>query len=153
MRKSEFERIVNKTFWGLETKYGFKNIETAYHRGGVAVRFRNATTEVILNYEIGALPWVTIADIKNPETDRTSLDWLLVELGEKKTPTTDEAFSPAKMDEGQLETVLKQKSDQLLRFGANLLRGDFTLLPRLQKRAEDYLAECKKFADRQNIKS
>lgn len=152
MRKSEFERIVSKTFWGLEAKHGFRKIETAYHRGGVAVRFQNSTTEVILNYEIGALPWVTIADIKNPETDRTSLDWLLVELGEKKTPTTDEAFSPAKMDEGQLEMVLKQKSDQLLSFGANLLKGDFTLLPRLQKRAEDYLAECKKFADRQNIK-
>jgi hypothetical protein len=153
MRKSEFERIVNKTFWGLESKHGFKLTDTAYHRGGVSVCFQNPTTEVIVNYEIGAFPWVTIADIKNSETNRASLDWLLVELGEKKSPTTDEAFSPAKMDESQLETVLKQKSDQLLSFGANFLKGDFVLMPKLQKRADDYLAECKRFVDRQNIKS
>src|SRR3990172_98171 len=89
MRKSEFERIVSKTFWGLEAKHGFKKIDTTYHRGGVVVRFQNPTTEVMLNYEIGASPWVTIADINNSETDRISLDWLLVELGEKKSPSTD----------------------------------------------------------------
>lgn len=150
MRKSEFERIVDKTFWGLETKHGFKKTETAYHRGGVAVCFKNASTEVILNYEIGTFPWVTIADINNPETDRASLDWLLVELGEKKSPTTDETFILAKMDESQLEAELQRKSDQLLSFGTDFLKGDFTLLPKLQKRAEDYLAECKKFAGRQN---
>jgi hypothetical protein len=153
MRKSEFERIVNKTFWGLEAIHGFKNTETAYHRGGVIVRFQNPTTEVIVNYEIGAFPWLTIANINNSETDRASLDWLLVELGEKKSPTTEEAFFRAKMDEGQLEAELQRKSDQLLSFGTDFLKGDFTLLPNLQKRAEDYLAGCKKFADRQNIKS
>jgi len=153
MRKSEFERLVDKTFWGLTNKSDFKKTETSYHTGGVTVRFRNPTTEVILNYEIGAFPWVTIADIKKPETDRISLDWLLVELGEKKSPTTDEAFFPAKMDEGRLEAELQQKSDQLLEFGTDFIKGDFTLLPKLQKRAEEYLAECKKFADRQNIKS
>ena len=73
MRKSEFERIVDKTFWGLENKHDFKKTETSYHTGGVTVRFQNPTTEVILNYEIGAFPWVTIADINNPETDRSSL--------------------------------------------------------------------------------
>lgn len=153
MRKSEFERIVDKKFWGLEAKHGFSKTETAYHRGGVTVCYQNPTTEVILNYEIGAFPWITIADINHPETHRSSLDWLLVELGEKKPPTTDEAFFTVKMDEGLLETELQKKSDQLLSFGADFLKGDFTLLPRLQKRAEDYLEDCKRFAIRQNIKS
>lgn len=153
MRKSEFERLVDKTFWGLTNKYDFKKTETAYHTGGVIVRFQNPTTEIILNYEIGAFPWVTIADINNSETDRISLDWLLVELGETNSPTTDEAFFPPKMDEGQLEVELQQKGDQLLEFGIDFMKGDFTLLPKVQKRAEDYLAECKKFANRQNIKS
>lgn len=152
MRKSEFERIVDKTFWGLENKHDFKKTETSYHTGGVTVRFQNPTTEVILNYEIGAFPWVTIADINNPETDRSSLDWLLVELGEAKSPTTDESFFPAKMDEGQLEAELQKRGDQLLKYGTDFIKGDFTLLPKLQKRAEDYLVECKRFADRQNIK-
>ena len=153
MRISEFDRIVDKTFWDLENKHDFIKIETSYYKGGVTVIYQNPTTEVILNYEIGTFPWITIADIKNPETDRVSLDWLLVELGEKKPPTPDEAFFPAKMDEGQLESELQKKCDQLLKFGVEFIKGDFTLLPDLQKRAEDYLIECKKFADRQNIKS
>ena len=147
MRKSEFEQIVNKSFRSVENKYDFKMTETTYHRGGVFVRFQNPTTEIHLNYEIGVFPWLIIADIKNPETDKASLDWLLVELGERETPTIDEAFLPAKMDEAQLEDELKKKSDQLLKFGTDLLKGDFTLLPKLIKRADDYLAECKKFAD------
>ena len=153
MRKSEFEQIVEKTFWSLEAKHGFKKGEAIYHRGGVIVRFHNATTQVDINYEIGTFPWVTIADVKNPETDKSSLDWLLVELGEKESPTIDQAFFPAKMDEGQLEGELQKKSEQLLKFGTAFMKGDFTLLPKLQKRAEDYLAECKKFAEQKKSKS
>ncbi len=148
MKKANFERLISKTFLSLETKFGFKKTQTDYHSGGVIVTFQNPTTEVILNYEIGEFPWVTIADINNPETERTSLDWLLVELGERETPTTDEAFMPLRMDDAQLEAELTKKKEQLLRFGADLLKGDFSLLPNLQKRADDYLAECKRFANR-----
>jgi hypothetical protein len=152
MRISEFDRIVDKTFWGLVNKHDFIKIETSYYKGGVNVCYQNSTTEIILNYEIGTFPWVTIADIRNPEKARISLDWLLVELGEAKSPTTDEAFFPAKMDEGQLEAELQKRGDQLLKYGTDFIKGDFTLLPKLQKRAKDYLVECKRFADRQNIK-
>ena len=153
MKKSEFERIVDKTFWDLEAKHGYKKIETTYRRGGVIVRFQNATTEVALNYDIGICPWVTVADSNNLDAGSISLDWLLVELNEKKNPTPDEAFLPSKMDEGQLETQLKEKCEQLLKFGADFLKGDFTLMPALQKRAEDYLAECKRFAEQKNSKT
>lgn len=148
MKKANFERLIAKTFLSLETKFGFKKTNTEYHSGGVIVTFQNKTTEVILNYEIGEFPWVTIADINNPETDRASLDWLLVELGEREAPTTDEAFMPIRMDDAHLEAELKKKKEQLLQFGAELLRGDFTLLPNLQERANSYLAECRKFANR-----
>lgn len=148
MKKSKFERIIKKTFLSLEAKHGFKKTKTEYHNNGVTVSFQNPTTEVILLYEIGTFPWVTIADINNPKTNRTSLDWLLVELGERESPTTDEAFLPAKMDDSQLEVELKKKSDQLLHFGTDFLKGDFTLLPTLQQRAEDYLTECKKITAR-----
>ena len=109
MKISEFERIVDKTFWGLTNKHDFIKTETSLHKRGANVSFQNPTTEVILNYEIGTFPWITIADIENPETDRVSLDWLLVELGEAKSPTTDEAFFSAKMDEGQLEEELQKR--------------------------------------------
>jgi len=148
MKKANFERLIAKTFLSLETKYGFKKTKTDYHSGGVIVTFQNPTTEVILNYEIGEYPWVTIADINNPETDRISLDWLLVELGEREAPTTDEAFMPLRMDDSHLEIELTKKKEQLLNFGTDFLKGDFSLLPNLQQRADDYLAECKKFANR-----
>ncbi|MCP4138881.1 MAG: hypothetical protein GY755_01065 [Chloroflexi bacterium] len=151
MKKANFERLIAKTFLSLETKFGFKKTNTAYHSGGVIVTFQNPSTEVIVNYEIGEYPWVTIADIKNPKTDRTSLDWLLVELGEREEPTTDEAFMPLRMDDAHLEAELEKKKVQLLKFGADLLNGDFTLLPKLQERAEDYLNECKRFAKRHNV--
>lgn len=148
MKKSEFERLVKKVFGSLENKYDFKKNETAFHTGGVSVCFQNTTTEVVLNYEIGDFPWITLADIHAPESDRVSLDWLLVELGERQPPSVDEAFLPPRMDDSQLEAELQKRCDQLLKFGVPLLQGDFSLLPRLKERADAYLAECKKFADR-----
>lgn len=152
MKKSEFERIIEKNFWGLESKYGFKKVETSFYTGGVQVRFQNATTEVTLHYEIGEPPWLSIANITAPETARASLDWLLVELGHKKPPTVDEAFLPAKLDESQVEASIQTQCELLLKYGGDLLAGDFSILPRLQKRADDYLAECKKFANKHKIK-
>ena len=148
MKKANFERLIDKTFSRLGTKFDFKKVKTNYHSGGAEVVFQNKTTEVIVNYEIGEFPWVTMADINNPKTARASLDWLLVELGERESPTTDEAFFPLRMDDTQLEDELRKKSEQLLKFGADFLRGDFSLLPNLQERAEAYLAECKRFANR-----
>ncbi|MBT3188860.1 MAG: hypothetical protein HN736_10670 [Anaerolineae bacterium] len=148
MKNANFERLIKKSFLSLETKFGFKKTKTDYHSEGVVVIYQNPTTEVVLNYEQGEFPWITIADINNPKTARASLDWLLVELGEREAPTTDDAFMPPKMDEAFLEDELQKKSDELLRFGADFLNGDFTLLPNLQERADDYLVECKKFAGR-----
>ena len=81
MKKSEFEKIVNKTFWGLETKYGFKKTETTFQPRGCLVRYQNTTTELVLNYEIGRVPWLAIADITSQEEKRSTLEWLLVEQG------------------------------------------------------------------------
>ena len=148
MKKSEFERLVEKSFSPLENKYKFKKTASDFHVNGVTVTFQNTTTEVCLNYEIGAYPWITIGDIKNPEEERASLDWLLVEIGEREAPTTDEAFFPPIMEETELDAQLKIKSKQLLEFGTEMLNGDFKALPKLKTRAENYLAECKKIADR-----
>lgn len=153
MKKSQFEKITDKTFRGLETKYGFKKIETTYQQRSCIVRFQNATTELVLTYEIGGIPWLAIADISNPEEKQTTLEWLLVEQGVEKTPTPEAAFLPTKMEESKLEAVLQSKNQQLLEFGADLLKGDFTILPKLQKRAGKYALECKRYVDIHKIKS
>ncbi len=46
MKKSKFERMVEKAFWGLEARYGFKKTETKFENRSVTVRFQNATTEI-----------------------------------------------------------------------------------------------------------
>jgi hypothetical protein len=152
MKKSEFEKIINKTFWELETRYGFKKTETTFQPRGCLVKYQNRTTELALNYEIGHTPWLAIADIASPEEKQSTLEWLLVEQGIEEPPTVDAAFMPAKMDESKLETVLQSKNQQLQEFGADLLKGDFTILPRLQKRAGKYAQDCKRYVEIHKIK-
>ncbi len=148
MKKAEFARIVDKSFAPLENKYKFKRVDVNFHKNGAVVTYQNPTTELCLNYEIGIYPWITIGDIQNPEEDRISLDWLLVELGEREPPTTDETFFPKEMEDEEFAPILQKKSTDLIRFGADMLNGDFRLLPKLKARAENYLAECEKFAER-----
>ncbi len=152
MKKSEFIRIVKKAVIPLESQYKFKKVSSSFHTGGVEVVFQNPTTELCLNYEIGTYPWITIGDIRNPKEERISLDWLLVELGEREPPTTDETFFPLEMDDEDLEVEIQKKMKELLQFGSGMLKGDFSLLPKLQTRAASYLAECRKFADRYKTK-
>ena len=148
MKKSDFARLVDKSFAPLESQYQFKRVASSFHSGGVEVTFQNPTTELCLNYEIGTYPWITIGDMQNPKEDRISLDWLLVEVGEREAPTPDETFFPLEMEDDDLESELHKKSEQLIRFGAEMLKGDFSMLPALKVRAENYLAECRKIADR-----
>ena len=148
MKKSEFTRLVETVFLPLEKKFKFKKTASDFHANGVTITFQNATTEVCLNYEIGDYPWLTIGNISNPKEDRASLDWLLVELGELEAPTTDAAFFPPEMEDDQLEPELRKKSEQLILFAEDMLNGDFSVLPKLKTRADNYLAECKKIADR-----
>ena len=152
MRKSEFINMVDRIFLALEAKYGFKQTSANFSKTDVVVTFQNATTEVVLNYEIGEMPWLTIADIADPQNRHTSLDWLLVELGQQKAPAVEEAFNTRYLENDKLEAELRRQVEALLAFGADMLNGDFTILPKLQKRADTYLAECKRFADRHKVK-
>ena len=146
MKKSEFERLVDKTFWELETRFGCKRAETKFHKHGCRVRFENTTTLVTLNYEITTLPWLVIADVKKPGQNKTTLEWLLVEKGVEDPPTPEQAFHVTKMHETQLEKTLQTISRQLLQYGGDMLNGDFSLLPKLQERAKKYEAACERYA-------
>jgi len=141
MKKSTFERIVEKAFWGLEARFGFKKAGTKFENRGVTVRFQNASTEILLNYEIGNTPWLEIADVNN-SGNKTTLGWLLVEAGVEKAPLPEQAFRPTTLNEAELEPILQTMGQQLLDHGADLLKGDFTTLPKLQDRARKYALEC-----------
>jgi hypothetical protein len=144
MKKTEFENMVDKAFWGLEAKYGFKKIATSYVDRTCTVQFKNTTTEIILNYELGNTPWLEISDASNAE-NKSTLGWLLVELGAEETPKPEQAFRPTTLSEGTLEAVLKKMGLQILDFGADLLTGNFTIMPKLQARARKYDKECQRY--------
>ena len=152
MKKSVFEGMVDKAFWDLEAKHGFKKIETKYADRSVAVRFQNSTTELLPNYEIGETPWLEIADLHNAE-NKSTLGWLMVELGVEEAPTPAQAFQPTTLEDGQLEPTLQKMGQQLREYGADLLRGDFGILPKLQERARKYDRECKRYLSIRKSKS
>ena len=144
MKKTEFEIMVDKAFWGLEAKYGFKKTETNFVGRTCIVRFRNATTEVLLNYELGNTPWLEISDTHNAE-NKSTLGWLLVELGVDPSPKPEQAFRPTTLSEGTLEPTLQKMGQQLSDLGVELLKGDFTIMPNLQARAKKYDLECRRY--------
>ena len=144
MKKSVFERMAEKAFWGLEARFGFKKIETRFENRSVTVRFQNATTEILLIYEIGNTPWLEIADVHNVG-NKSTLGWLLVEAGIDKAPLPEQAFRPATLNENALESVLQTMGQHLLDHGADLLKGDFAILPKLQDRARIYAQECDRY--------
>ena len=64
--------------------------------------------------------------------NKTTLGWLLVELGVEKAPKPEQAFRPTTLSEGTLAPVLQKMGQQILDFGSDLLKGDFSILPKLQ---------------------
>ena len=152
MKKSVFERMVEKAFSGLEARYGFKKTETNFENRSVIVRYQNLTTEIIVNYEIGTKPWLEISELKNP-ANKSTLGWLLVQEGVDKPPLPEQAFQPSTINESDLEPLLQKMGQQLLDQGTALLKGDFSQMPKLQERARKYALECDRFLSIRKSKS
>ncbi len=144
MKRTTFESLVDKAFYGLEAQYGFKKIEAKLTDHGAAIRYRNTTTELCLNYDLGNSPWLEIVDASHPE-NKSTLGWLLVERGEQRPPTVAQAFRATAPKDKEMENILQTVVQQVMDHGADLLKGDFNLLPKLQQRARQYDAECKRY--------
>ncbi|HKI53409.1 MAG TPA: hypothetical protein VJ987_04745, partial [Anaerolineales bacterium] len=133
MKKEVFERIVTKTFRGLESRYGFKKGEVVFSKQNCALQYINATTIITIHYEFGGEPWVAIADRKNAE-NKSTLGWLLVELGITKEPSPADAFKSINLSEKDFTSILERENQQLLEYGMDFINGNFSILPTLQKR-------------------
>jgi len=143
LKKSSFEYMVDNAFRGLTSKYKFKKVETKFEQRGCVVRYQNATTELALNYELGGKPWLTIGDVEKPE-NRSTLGWLLVELGVERAPSVEQAFHPVALADAELEAALQKMTADVQEHGVALLKGDFTLMPKLQARSRKYALDCKR---------
>lgn len=152
MKKSVFERMVEKAFSGLEARYGFKKTETKFENRSVIIRYQNSTTEIIVNYELGIKPWLEISELQNPK-NKSTLGWLLVQQGVDKPPLPEQAFHLSTISETELEPLLQKMGQQLLDNGAALLKGDFSQMAKLQERARKYALECDRFLSIRKSKS
>jgi hypothetical protein len=144
MKKAEFERIVTKTFRGLEARHGFKRGEAEYTKKSYSMHYLNATTDVTVNYEFGGEPWLAVTDRKNPE-NRSTLGWLLVERGITKEPVPADAFRSINLSEQDFTAILEREKQQLLEYGMEFINGDFSIMPALQKRAQKYALDCEHY--------
>jgi len=144
MKKSEFERIVTSAFRSLESKHGFKMGESVYTPKNCTIQYVNATTDVTLHYELGREPWLDISDVKNAG-NKSTLGWLLVERGVVKSPAPEAAFRSTKLPDEKLASDIEKKVQQLIEYGKDLMSGDFSLMPNLQKRAKKYALDCDRY--------
>ncbi len=85
--------------------------------------------------------------------NKSTLGWLLVEKGIDKPPLPEQAFHPTTLNEDELEPVLQTMGQQLLDHGADLLKGDFAIMPKLQDRARKYALECDRYLSIRKPKS
>jgi hypothetical protein len=144
MKKIEFERIVSKTFRGLEARHGFKKGQIEFSKHGCAMQYLNATTDITVHYEFGGEPWVAITDRANTE-NRSTLGWLLVERGVTREPTPADAFRSINLSENEFTSILERENQQLLEYGMEFIKGDFSIIPTLQKRAQKYALDCDRY--------
>lgn len=151
MKKTDFEQMVTRAFRTLESKHGFKRNETVYVKKACSVQFVNATTDITLHYEIGSEPWLSIADLQDPE-NKSTLDWLLVEKGVMKPPTPAQAFSTVQKPVSELPAMLEKKNEQLLEHARAFIKGDFSLMPALQKRAKKHALDCERYIAQHQMK-
>ena len=77
---------------------------------------------------------------------------MLVERGIEKMPTLAAAFQSTPMAERDLESVLEKKNQQLIEYGMDLINGDFSLMPALQKRAKKYALDCERYMSQHKSK-
>lgn len=144
MKKEAFERIVTKTFRVLEARHNFKKGEAVFSKQNCYMQYVNATTIVTVHYEYGGEPWVAITDRTNAE-NRSTLGWLLVELGINKEPSPAEAFRSFNLSEKEFTSILERENQHLIEHGMELINGDFSIMPALQKRAEKYALDCDRY--------
>src|SRR5437879_674229 len=84
MTPTEFEEAVLGAFAFLVKDFGFRYVVTSMHAPECWSVFHNATTAVIVHYELGSRPWVEVAELKHDgnrivERHRSALDFLVQE--------------------------------------------------------------------------
>jgi len=119
--------------WSVD--YGLQDIQSGSSAAECWVEFRNEKTGVTVSWELGGAVWVELSKwADNKKSDRSSLEILLLVLA-PHVERASEKVTTAK----QMREVLCRKEQLLRMFASDVLRGDFSIFPRLHEAEKENL--------------
>jgi hypothetical protein len=151
--KDSFVSLVREKFRFLEEDYGFKLVSTECDRDTSVVPYQNDTTGVSAYYEPrDSSVWVVLRRLVNgelPGYDDPINTHGLYAIVSLRSPGAwvGEKHDPGPLTPAEMETRIDEQAKALRTHGADILRGDFSIFPKLaefeQKMAEDWECELK----------
>jgi hypothetical protein len=137
----QFRQIVNDRFRFLTTTYGFEETETGCIQGEIWIVFRSDVSRVIVQFEYRCTVWLTIGQGVNGEMFSLNHVLHLRAPHRELEPVIGSFFDPKQIDE-----IMQERSDALREHADDLLRGDFTIFPKLREiMAEQFADKLGKF--------
>lgn len=109
-------------------------VRTPEHR----IIFENGTTRVVVVFEMGAVPWVELGKRTAPgeRRERYDFQFLLMERAPHEVPEMSERV---RHDDDVMPSV-RRLAILVREYAPDILRGDFSVFPRLRDRAEENFA-------------
>lgn len=116
-----------RSFQFLRTDYGFSPPEERGEGYWRSLRYQTAVTEVLIRYEIGTLPSLSISRLQLRGTELLTvesldLDFLFGQSGERPFV---EVWHPRDVSDDRLSDRLAHLAEGLRRHGGEFLRGNF----------------------------
>lgn len=135
---NRFEAITTAVFDPVCRTFGLQLIAVRQHIPDLWIEFANATTGVRVAHEIGSALWVELARVGLHEgkvvwEEPYSLEMLL----EERAPGHPGMCSVGNLEDPAFAKCLEAKAEGLRDYAADILRGDFGVLPRLIERARE----------------
>jgi hypothetical protein len=132
----KFIEAVLEAFQFLIEDFAFELESIGDHAPECTVRFRNKTTGVEVTYDVPELPCVSVAQL-NAKKSAWGKQYGLIYLIEERCPSQNLiGFQAETLTLAQFKPILRHYAQVLKECGSDILKGDFSIFPKLEKRAQ-----------------
>jgi hypothetical protein len=136
-----FEQEVFAAFGALISTFQLHHVETVASGPECAMLFRREAVGLTVKFESGVGPWVQLGRLRGPDEHdgpRREL-YDLTFLLQERAPAETQTPGMEDIDDPRLAPALEELAKQTLTYGADVLTGDFEVLPKLRQRALENL--------------
>ncbi len=98
--------------------------------------FRNEVSQINVHFEYGCAVWLTVGRSVNGEQFNLNYLLRLRAPDRERLQAVGNSFDPQQIDE-----IMRERSDTLREYADDLLRGDFTVFPKLREGQNEQSAE------------